>query len=965
MPRLPAKIFKLGSLAASILFGTSFTTAQPIPFHAEELPPGGVSAWRWHSGEGALTEGEDGALVFSTERPHAGSDNRTAALLRHDYGDILSFVLDLRVDPVSGVEGAGDNQYDFGLSLALDGRGDHPNMFEPEKGRLSLFIRDLAEAGDFGLMYGGENLVLPAPPKPIGGPGHPARFQRKDGSYAFRLLVTPDGEGGTLLKIYKDQFVDPVWEGRIGDKIVAGYIGLFGRLTDRAQVDAVETRLVGLSLRPVDPEQARWAPTPQESVLYALDLDYPGLEAVKAAMDSGDIALATERFAHYLRTRTNVAGPAIDRSGSISAREQRVADLAAENKVIVHKGGPEIIHDFGENPDWAADPYDTGGQFAIYNARMWPWLDMGKAYMKTGDDKYPEAFVHQLNTWLDQLPLRIVAVPGRDPFFIDGVTLEPPLLFTGNMGRRIELTFWQSFEYFKNSPSFDDASMLRMMDYFARNARLVTNPSVFLPWDDSGLHMATGLLQCATMMPEWRESEAWKAVAFERLEATFNAQVHPDGSHASLSTGYGWATIDGYENMFEILERNNLELPGKFRDAIKGMLLSYAAILRPDFGIIDLNDGGWGRVDDKFRDYQYLFPDDAVLDYFASLGADGQAPDWTSRYQPNAGWFVMRTGYGPREKYLFMDGCPFGASHGKQDALQVYLALGDRLLLRNGGRGDYTPKPTSTWTGSTFSFNTLTPNWAGQNRIPRYEQEKAIGFNPPERPWISNADFDYAESVYDAGWFSADERIGGTHTRRIVFLKGEDAPDTGYWVIVDTVKPNSDEAITWRHPWQLTTESFEVFRGDASIETQASGANLKILPVDPAREIEVVSVKGQTEPVLQGWRVHGDAAKPYRVPMQVWESRGESTKAWVLCAKHDDQAEWEVRDIEVSREADGLISFAVRRTDGGKDFFNVMEPEPDLVPRHLNGVPVKGYFQVVRRSADGELEAVLDVPVPE
>lgn len=828
-------MFSFGIILLSMQFCSAQSPEHPLPFN-EHLLPANVDDWNWVLGDGELSLNTRQQLVLRTSSPPQHRDNRAGAVINSGHSDCESFVLDVAIDPASNIQGEGCNQLDCGVTIGLPDKQSNPNRFQATHAGLSLNIRDLSDRADYGVFWRARDLSLPIPVS--SSTGNPRAFYRHDGFYKFRMIVTP-AESGSLVRVYHSQFVTPDWEGVIPKKVRAGHLGIYTRVGSHSG-KSIDTTIASLSLRPLKPAIASRRLTDAETVLYSLNLDYPGLEKVRAAMESGDIEAATSLFANYLRHRKNVAGPSVP-SEPLSKKEQRIADLMVEDKIEVYTGGPLFQHTFGKPYDWAVDPYQTGGQFAIYNSRMFPWLYMGRAYRETGDAKYPSTFAKQLNSWLDQIPLRIVATPGNPPFFIDGNTLEPPLLFTGNMGRRIELTWWQAYELFKLAPEFDDASLMRMMRYFQENARLVTNPSIFLAWDDSGLHMATGLLQCATMMPEWRESESWKNIAYERLEQTFRAQVHPDGTHASLSTGYGWATIDSYRNVFEIMRRNDLEMPPKFLKAIRGMIMGYMGILRPDFGNISLNDGGWGPVDDKVRESLDLFPEDKELDYFASRGSTGKAPAWTSRYFPNAGWYAMRTGFGSKEKMLFMDGGPFGASHGKQDALHLIVASGDSLLLRDGGRGDYTGKPASRWASETLAFNTLTPDWALQDRTHRYEHEKHVGRNPPPRPWITNDEFDYGRSDYDAGWFLSGKRIGGTHTRHVVFMKGKNPPETGYWIVVDHVEPSDDATHTWRHPWHLSTEEVSIDKPTRSFTSNGQGADLRILCIDPDDNVDVTA----------------------------------------------------------------------------------------------------------------------------
>jgi len=966
MPQLLAysihmKNFPPIAVALSLLAQPLMLVAQPVPFDQGTLPTGGANPWIAQNDSGELSASSGEMLRLRIANPTtAGTDTQVGFVSKETLGQLDSFYVDLEIDPVANREGEGFNQLDLGVAVGLNSPQTPAGRFATNASALYLNIRELSDRVDYGVFYQGQNISLPV--EPSKGTGNPRALNRHDGMYRFRLVVTTAPEG-SLVRVYHTQFVTPAWEGMVKEKLTAKHIGLYGRL-NQASDTPLEGAIATYYVRPLEPAIASWQPTVEEKVLYSLDLSYPGLTSVRKALEQKKIGAATNHFADYFRQRDNVIGPTVS-SDAMTPKEQRIADLMIEDKIEVYTGGPLIMHDFGKQYDWAADPHDTGGQFAIYNARMWPWLNMGRAYQATGDSRYAETYVKQLNSWLDQIPLRIVAVPGNEPFFIDGNTLEPPLLFTGNLGRRIEKTWWQAYELFKNAEEFDDQSLMRLMNYFQENARLVTNPSVFLAWDDSGVHMATGLLQTATMMPEWKESNYWKEVAFDRLEKTFRQQVHPDGTHASLSTGYGWATIGGYSNVFDILERNGQEMPEKFRNSIRGIIMSYMAILRPDMGNLSLNDGGWGHIDDHVRKYTHLFPNDEELVYFATRGQEGAAPEWTSRYFPNAGWFALRTGYGAQEKYLFFDGGPFGASHGKQDALQIILSIGNEIPLRNGGGGDYTQKPASLWSARTHAFNTLTPDWMVQDRVYRYEKEKHLGFNPPQRSWVSNVDFDFGQSSYDAGWFGAGQNLVGTHTRNVIFLKGDSPPHTGYWVVIDQVNPGDSKSHTWRHPFHVTATETEIDKDTKSITALGNGTHLKVLPVDPDGDLKLEIIKGQTEPVMQGWRVHGSQSREHPVPVYSWKSNDEFTKAWVLALKRPDQQEWEVESVEMDSSAGNEFIFSIKRSDGGTDHLRLRQKSTPTGAMTLNGQDIEGILGVVRRDKNGNIKATLDAPAAE
>ena len=81
------------------------------------------------------------------------------------------------------------------------------------------------------------------------------------------------------------------------------------------------------------------AQTIDRDVFSLLNLDYPGLEKVKAAHEAGDDARAAAELLTYYRQRTDVSTPDLDTARlTLSKREQQWADEALEHTFDVHDG---------------------------------------------------------------------------------------------------------------------------------------------------------------------------------------------------------------------------------------------------------------------------------------------------------------------------------------------------------------------------------------------------------------------------------------------------------------------------------------------------------------------------------------------------------------------------------------------------------------------------------------------------
>ena len=74
-------------------------------------------------------------------------------------------------------------------------------------------------------------------------------------------------------------------------------------------------------------------------VFSLLNLDYPGLEKVKALHQEGKDADAAKALLDYYRARTNVKTPDINlKKVTIGKDEQKMADEALQHRFFAHKG---------------------------------------------------------------------------------------------------------------------------------------------------------------------------------------------------------------------------------------------------------------------------------------------------------------------------------------------------------------------------------------------------------------------------------------------------------------------------------------------------------------------------------------------------------------------------------------------------------------------------------------------------
>ena len=142
----------------------------------------------------------------------------------------------------------------------------------------------------------------------------------------------------------------------------------------------------------------------------ALNLDYPGLAAVKAYYDSDQYYLAAQALLEYYRGRTDVINGNVNLiAPSISAQEQEWADYAlVKNEYRFYNGtymdGDKPYSYLTSNKiDWAKRV--SGDLEERYSLHRHQWMvPQGKAYRTSLDETYTTGWVTVYEDWLTNFP---------------------------------------------------------------------------------------------------------------------------------------------------------------------------------------------------------------------------------------------------------------------------------------------------------------------------------------------------------------------------------------------------------------------------------------------------------------------------------------------------------------------------------------------------------------------------------
>lgn len=566
-----------------------------------------------------------------------------------------------------------------------------------------------------------------------------------------------------------------------------------------------------------------------------LNLDYPGLEAVKKSVEKNDFKKAKKEFVTYLKHRTTPNfnfswhDYAPTKGDNVEPYIISYADRHANNELLAHG----TWHKYGEKIDWTADySYDHYDEWVWQLNIHYCWVNLADAYWATGNEKYAKAFVRQLNSWIDQC--------SSLSHYWNGVgSVWRPL----DAGQRMQRNWPVLFYRFLASPSFDDESIIKMVkSFYQHGVHLKNHPTAnnWLTLEMSGLYIVGGLF------PEFRESTEWRSFAANRLYEEEQKLFYPDGAEIELAPGYHAVSVSSMVTVYRFARLNGYKLPEGFVDRLESAYEYFVMLRMPDGSLPALNDSEWLTSKQYIADVLDLFPNNEALKYFATDGKEGKLPSYTSVWMPWAGWYVMRSDWSRDAFYALFEVGPYGSAHQHEDKLSFILyAYGTRLITESG----YYSYDQSDWrkyVKSARGHNVARVDGKDQNRRDRSGEDGiSVIKEPLNNTWISKRKFDYGEGLYTEG-FGPDCDMTVKHHRSLKFMKNK------YWLVTDTFTPSDENEHSYDTWFHFSTPSYVINEDVGVVYSDAKNkANVAIIALSGNSILNVVN--GQVNPEIQGW----------------------------------------------------------------------------------------------------------------
>jgi hypothetical protein len=557
-----------------------------------------------------------------------------------------------------------------------------------------------------------------------------------------------------------------------------------------------------------------------KALFAALDLDRAGLEAVKKGVSAGDYPRACEELLAYYRR------------GKTASWLRRTAPRTGTGR---DSGADAILDDtFTEYTISAKAPRKPDGRLdwsynGPQNDREWGWglnrhawaTQLVNAFFATGNLVYVEGFDRLTRDWIvsNSYPGTPSSTPqwrGLEVYF------------------RVGRVWPKAFYALQDIEAFTPATRILLLSSVPEHAHYARN------FHASGGNWITmemfGLAAAGVCWPEFKDAEEWYRYATTRIVPELTAQVYPDGVQKELTSSYHRVALHNFSDMAELAAHAKRPLPEDFRNTIERMNNYIAYSMEPN-GCAPLNnDSDLNSTRDEVRAAAGVFERPDWL-YIATNGKEGDAPKGScSIVFPWAGQAIMRSGWDADAHWAFFDGGPIGIGHWHLDKLHLSISAFGRDILVDGGRYTYQPGPWRRHFMSSLSHNVTLIDGKGQKP---YDMEASA---PIQDSYAITPEYDFVRGDHTVGYEDVEGSVA--HTRAVAYLRGQ------YFLVVDRIttdRPRTIQALWHFHP--LCTVALNGAEAQSVDEGQG---NVRIVPVAPfvwGTEI----VKGQTEPVIQGW----------------------------------------------------------------------------------------------------------------
>lgn len=351
------------------------------------------------------------------------------------------------------------------------------------------------------------------------------------------------------------------------------------------------------------------------------------------------------------------------------------------------------VHFAGE-VDWTHIPTDDPEWLYAMN-RHTSFVNLGKAYRCTKNERYARHFAHLISTWIDRVPLTKQS--------------------EGNTWRSLEAglrceTWLRCLALFEGSDAFTAELKCKIETCLAVHASyLAAASNDFHRLSNWGVLQDHGLL----LLGIYFGVDAHIQLASQRLDAQLHLQVMRDGSHWEQSPMYHCEVLHCAIDALLVARQNGVAMAPRFENNVHKMCTALAAWCKPNGRLFCQSDSDDTDARDILAEGAVLFADEAlkaaangllfaenlwdfgpnVYAQYPKIAQTATSDISAATALPDSGNYVLRGDASPDAAYLhFHCGC-LGSGHGHADLLHIDAGMYGEDMLIDSGRYTYVNTP--------------------------------------------------------------------------------------------------------------------------------------------------------------------------------------------------------------------------------------------------------------------------------
>ena len=397
----------------------------------------------------------------------------------------------------------------------------------------------------------------------------------------------------------------------------------------------------------------------RDQLFSVLNLDYPGLEQVKALHAAGNDSQAVLALREYYRGRTSVINPYINLvNPNLSANEKNIADQACRDRgyrlyVKNYQEGTDpstglaVYWSFADNSgnlDWNSSPGGiTETQFKIQRHRH-QWMEnQAKAYRATGDEKYIDYIIDIYNSWLRTYPFPGVKKLTAATFADQWTDLQA----TSRVMSQVNI-----LQYCVRSDHFTPEFLAEFLVEFVNHVESIRANPYYKATSNHRLFEVQAVFTAGVMMPEFAKSAEWLQEGAADAYTQVKIQFHSDGVQGEMDPSYHITVLNNFYEMYILARQNNLLnlFPSDYLSYLRKATGFVRDIMYTDYSMDNFNDtrsSSWSKsVLKRNMGYYYeMFPDEPGLEWLSSERARGTQPSALYASYSVSGYYVLRDGW--------------------------------------------------------------------------------------------------------------------------------------------------------------------------------------------------------------------------------------------------------------------------------------------------------------------------------